>query len=381
MLTQDSNRTLKAKCEKSDTRLLALYLPQFHPIPENDEWWGKGFTEWSNVARSVSLFPGHGQPQYPADLGYYDLRVPEVREDQANMARACGISGFCYYHYWFHGRRLLHRPFDEVLGSGKPNFPFCLCWANETWSRRWLGEERSILIQQTYSEQDDIAHARSLMLAFADQRYVCIDGRPVFMIYRPMDLPIPQKTCDTFRQVCHQHGLAEPFLVGVNAHCRGTDATSLGFDHTLDFRPQLGALPAAFDESSRLKGMMQNLKKGITKPWLKVYDYDEAAAYMETSTAAFPTIPSVFVGWDNTPRRGVRGIVIRNTSPEKFEMLIGSAIERAPNLGASGKVVFINAWNEWAEGNHLEPDLENGHRYLQAVKKALARANQVENSS
>ncbi|MDZ4728853.1 MAG: glycoside hydrolase family 99-like domain-containing protein [Xanthomonadales bacterium] len=355
--------------------LIAFYLPQFHPISENDEWWGKGFTEWTNVARSVPLFSGHNQPQLPADLGYYDLRVPEVREEQAKLARSFGITGFCYYHYWFQGHRLLNRPFDEVISSGNPDFPFCLCWANETWSRRWLGEERSILLQQTYSDQDDVEHARSLMPAFADHRQLRVDGRPVFLIYRPLDLPNPRKTCATLRDVSLKHGLPDPFLIGVNAHCRGTDARSLGFDHTLDFRPQLGALPAALDESSTLARLMRNMKKGIPKPWLKVYEYEEAVACMDDFVSMVPTIPSVFVDWDNTPRRGERGIVIRNGSPEKFERILQSAIENSPRVGSSERFVFINAWNEWAEGNHLEPDLVNGHGYLQAVANALAHSD------
>ena len=161
-------------------RAIAFYLPQFHPIPENDAWWGKGFTEWTNVAKARPLFRGHYQPHLPADLGFYDLRLPETREAQAELAREHGISGFCYYHYWFHGRRLLERPFQEVLESGRPKFPFCLCWANEPWSRRWLGEEQDILIAQTYSREDDEAHSEYLSSVFSDERYITVGNRPVF---------------------------------------------------------------------------------------------------------------------------------------------------------------------------------------------------------
>ena len=202
-------------------RLVAFYLPQFHPIPENDAWWGKGFTEWTNVAKSVPIFPGHYQPHFPADLGFYDLRLAESRQAQADLATKYGLSGFCYYHYWFSGKRLLERPFSEVLSSGKPELPFCLCWANETWSRRWLGEETAVLQKQSYSDADDLEHARALLPAFADRRYLTVDGRAIFLVYRPHDLPHPQRTTDVFRQVGVSHGLPEPYLVGVDAHRPG----------------------------------------------------------------------------------------------------------------------------------------------------------------
>jgi lipopolysaccharide biosynthesis protein len=184
-----------------DVRMIAFYLPQFHPIPENDGWWEKGFTEWSNVARSRPLFRGHHQPHVPADLGFYDLRLPETRAAQAAQARAHGVYGFCYYHYWFHGQRLLELPFESVLESGEPDFPFCVCWANESWSRRWMGEDRSVLIRQEYSVEDDHRHARWLARAAADSRYICVNGRPLFMIYRPGDLPDPKRTTDILAAV------------------------------------------------------------------------------------------------------------------------------------------------------------------------------------
>src|SRR5947207_622730 len=205
------NKNIKA------ARLLAFHLPQFHPILENDQWWGKGFTEWTNVAKSKPQFPGHDQPKLPADLGYYDLRVPEVRQRQAQLANEYGIEGFCYWHYWFNGKRLLRRPIDEILKSGKPDFPFCLAWANETWSRRWLGEEKEILIKQTYSPQDDLDHAQWLAEVFADPRYVRVNGRPVFLIYRPGDLPQPKRTTETIRSECSRRGLPEPYLLAITA--------------------------------------------------------------------------------------------------------------------------------------------------------------------
>src|SRR5262245_48407283 len=217
--SRNEERTLKVATKRVQAHalLIAFYLPQYHPIPENDAWWGKGFTEWTNVSKARPLFRGHDQPRRPTDLGYYDLRVPETRFAQAELARAYGLEGFCYWHYWFEGRRLLERPFNEVLASGEPDFPFCLAWANETWSRRWLGEERDILMKQGYSTEDDRNHGRWLTRAFADPRYIRIGGRPVFLIYRPFDLPEPRATTDAFRGACVKEGLPEPHLIGVDA--------------------------------------------------------------------------------------------------------------------------------------------------------------------
>ena len=198
-------------------RPIAIYLPQFHPIPENDEWWGKGFTEWTNVTKAKPMFKGHHQPKLPGDLGFYDLRLPGIMEQQAELARAHGIFGFCFYHYWFNGKRLLNTPVDNMLSSGKPDFPFMLCWANETWSRRWLGEEKEILIKQTYSEEDDHLHAQWLCeKPFSDSRYIKVNGRPVFIIYRPSDLPDYQKTLLIIKETALKAGLKEPYIIGSN---------------------------------------------------------------------------------------------------------------------------------------------------------------------
>ena len=189
-------------------RAIAFHLPQFHPIAENDEWWGKGFTEWTNMVKAKPLFKGHYQPHFPADLGFYDLRV---REAQAELAKAHGISGFCYYHYWFQGRRLLGRPVDEILRSGWPDFPFCLCWANESWRRGWLGQERDVLISRTYDPYDDLQHCHWLAEAFVDHRYLRMKGRAVFLIYRPGHLPEPRRLTDTLRDACIKNGDENPY--------------------------------------------------------------------------------------------------------------------------------------------------------------------------
>jgi lipopolysaccharide biosynthesis protein/glycosyltransferase involved in cell wall biosynthesis len=336
-------------------RAIAFYLPQFHPIPENDEWWEKGFTEWTNVARAKPLFERHYQPHLPAHLGFYDLRVPEVRERQADLAAEHGIEAFCYWHYWFLGKRLLGRPFSEVLASGRPDFPFCLAWANETWSRRWLGEDRDILIKQEYSAQDDVEHIRWLLPAFADRRYLRVGGRPLFVVYKPYDLPDPKRTTALWRETCVRAGLEEPFLLGVNAHA-DLDFRDLGFDGTIDFEPHLGAVADPLADG------------------LEVVDYAEARRKM-WRPRDFPVHRTVLVGWDNTPRRGEHGVVFVDSTPEAFEAALRAAVASTASRTFDDRLLFLNAWNEWAEGNHLEPDRRHGLGYLQAVRRVIVASS------
>ncbi|MBL9136103.1 MAG: glycoside hydrolase family 99-like domain-containing protein [Verrucomicrobiales bacterium] len=356
-------------------RLIALYLPQFHPIPENDAWWGKGFTEWTNVTRAQALFPGHYQPRLPSDLGFYDLRVPEVREAQAALARQHGIEGFCYWHYWFHGRRLLERPFQEVLQSGRPDFPFCLAWANESWSRSWLGDKRDILADQRYSHDDDLAHARWLAAAFADSRYLRIHGRPLFLIYRPFALPDARATTDTLRSEIVRLGLPEPYLVGINAHNPDADMRKLGFDMTEHHEPQLGALPGAYAPASLDRRMRMKLRKTLGRP-AKVYTYEEARAFMASKVPAHPHFPCLFVGWDNTARRGQEAIIMTDATPEIVGAHLRRLIRSLSSKHPQERILFINAWNEWAEGMYLEPDHRYGTALLAEVARSLQEAAQ-----
>lgn len=335
----------------SKARIIAFYLPQFHPIRENDEWWGKGFTEWTNVTRAQPLFKGHYQPHIPANLGFYDLRVPETRRAQADLARRHGIEAFCYWHYWFNGRRLLERPFDEVLASAEPDFPFCLAWANENWSRRWLGEEREILLKQTYSEADDIRHARWLARAFSDERYVRIRGRPVFLVYQPKNLPDPKATTSAIRAECARARISNPYLIGIASHSV-SDYRPLGFDANLEFEPQLGSLTGS-----------------LANDGLKIYDYVSARRRMAHQKGDFPSYPCIMVSWDNTPRRGDQGIVFIDCAPERFEDGLREMVAAIQTKPPEHRLLFVNAWNEWAEGNHLEPDLQHGLKYLEAVHR------------
>ena len=352
-------------------KLIAFHLPQFHPIPENDEWWGKGFTEWTNVTKAKPLFKGHYQPHLPADLGFYDLRLPQARQAQAELAQEYGIYGFMYYHYWFKGKRLLEKPIDDILNSGQPDFPFCLCWANETWSRRWIGEEKEVLLKQEYSPEDDKSHANWLVHAFKDPRYIRIKERPLFTIYRPSDLPNLEGTVETIKSTIIANGLPEPYLIGCNAHDQKRDFRKDGLDAILNFEPQLGVLPYAFDDQPSLSRFRQNLKLGFSNPNLRIYDYKQAISWMHQRKFEYPYYPCVMVGWDNTPRRGKNGIIMVNQSPSVFAESLQWAKSKSKEFEAEieGGVIFINAWNEWAEGNHLEPCQRNGLTYLDEVKK------------
>ena len=355
-------------------RVIAFYLPQFHPIPENDEWWGKGFTEWTNVTRSAPLFRGHHQPQLPADLGFYDLRLPEVRVQQAEMARAHGIEGFCYWHYWFNGRRLLNRPIDEMLARGEPDFPFCVGWANESWTRRWTGEEAEVLLKQTYSEQDDLAHARWLAQTFSDSRYIRVDGRPLFVLYRAPALPDARRTTDTFRAECVRLGVTEPLIVGRDTHNPGTDMREWGCDTSESSSPNLGALPGAFAPPG-LRDLARNLSIGVVSSSLKVFDYERSCELMERARPKHSHFPGFFVGWDNTPRRGDKAIVLKDSTPEAFARGFRVVLRSVRDKPPQSRIVFLNAWNEWAECMCLEPGRLFGLGFLEAVKAELAHAD------
>lgn len=358
---------------------IAIYLPQFHPIPENDEWWGKGFTEWTNVSKAKPLFKNHYQPHLPSDLGFYDLRLAEIREEQAQLAKDHGIYGFCYYHYWFNGKRLLDRPFQEVFDSGKPDFPFMLCWANETWSRTWMGSEKEILLKQTYSFEDDYIHGKYLAKVFADERYIKHNGRPVFIIYRPKNFPDITATLTVFRDICIKTNGVNPYFVASNSHLAGDgkkEINNMGFDAVFNFRPQLGALPEAFKDDFSYTRLMRNfLKHGLADGTRKLYSYEEALKLMEViEPETFENImPCVFVGWDNTPRRNKKGIIIYNNTGELFEKELKRVKNKMLASPNSEKFLFINAWNEWAEGNHLEPDQKHKDTHLQAIKNIFGK--------
>ncbi len=346
-----------------DTHLIAFYLPQFHTIPENDAWWGKGFTEWRSVARARPLFNGHYQPHLPGDLGYYDLRVPETRADQAALAREYGIHGFCYYYYWFDGRRLLERPLDEVHASGEPDFPFCVCWANENWTRRWDGRDDDILVAQRYSADADRRLAADLAPLFRDARYIRIGERPLFVVYRASELPEPRAFADRFREQARCDGIAAPFLAFVE-HPGLPSPGEWGFDAAVEFPPHGFA---AGEVTPAVQFHSPNLA-------VKVYDYVHTAkSAIARPLPDYRLFRGVMTGWDNTPRLPQNGNVFVNAHPANYERWLAAVVaQTAQRNPPEERFAFVNAWNEWAEGCHLEPDEAFGRAYLEATRRAVA---------
>ena len=350
-------------------RVIAFYLPQFHPIPENDRWWGRGFTEWANVAKAKPLFRGHEQPILPGELGFYDLRVPETREAQAELARESGVAAFCYYHYWFGGgRRLLERPFNEVLQSKRPDFPFCLCWANESWTGIWHGSPGVTLAEQTYPGALDYeAHFAVLLPAFFDPRYLRIDGKPLFVIYRPFDIPDLSAMAARWQELARQAGLPGLHLVlhQYDLYSPHHDATIFGGYLTPRLRARDNPLLRR-NLVARLAAWTRKLRGHPT-----VLDYEKA---VEPMTAMLPDhpiphYPCVVSNWDNTARSGRNGLVLRGSNPEKFRVHLRRAIARVSDRAPQDRIIFLKSWNEWAEGNFVEPDARFVRGYLDVIEQ------------
>jgi len=384
---QGSSR-VDATSVKAIVRAICFYLPQFHPTPENDLWWGEGFTEWTNVASATPRFKGHYQPHLPGALGFYDLRLEEARIAQAALAERFNIHGFCYYHYWFSGRRLLGRPLDEMLASDKPDFPFCLCWANETWSRTWSGREHDVLIRQEYSKEDHNRHIAWLAKVFDDRRYIRINGRPLFLIYRPESIPDLARVLDEWKSYCTGNISVEPFFCAVSTGFSTLDDEALvarGFDAIVNFEPNRRHFPAARNATGHAVSFARRVlplrwydalrnSKWLTQGLLNtVVDY---AAYVDASierqySGKYMIFPSVFPSWDNSARK-VAATIIQNESPTEYARWLDSAISRVSGYPDDSRIIFINAWNEWGEGCHLEPDSKHGVVFLDATKKCLS---------
>jgi lipopolysaccharide biosynthesis protein len=379
----------------SRARLLAFYLPQFHPIPENDVWWGPGFTEWTNVVKARPLFRGHYQPRLPADLGFYDLRIPEVREAQAELARQAGIEGFVYYHYWFAGKRLLDRPFSEVVTSGRPKLPFGICWANQTWSGIWHGAPNRVLIEQTYpGDADYEQHFLALLDAFSDERYIRVDRKPIFIVYRPLELSDPLRFIELWRNLAAKNGLRGLHFV---AHLLPPeldwDYRVRGFDAALVTNTfKAFNIPRRVIARRRMAKPGWGLRQGRLAKYLahhaslplrqllggfgNVVLYEDAMLFFADWNGDPDFYPSAIPNWDNTPRSGSRGVVLHESTPELFgthlRAVIASVADRAPDR----QLVFIKSWNEWAEGNYLEPDQKFGRRYLEVVRDVVMADHQ-----
>ena len=367
-------------------RPIAMYLPQFHPVPENDEWWGKGFTEWTNVKKATPLFKGHYQPHIPTDLGYYDLRNADIREAQVAMAKENGIYGFCYYHYWFNGKRMLERPFNEVLASGKPNFPFILCWANESWTRVWDGSEKEILLQQQYSEEDNLNHILSLIPAFKDPRYIKVNGKPVFVVYRSLKVPNIKAMLNCWRNEAAKQGI-ELYLCRMESFGDfGSGFLECGFDAAINFEPFGEKLEAYTDKmkwekiNNKLTSWYFRYKVSSTENKLAMLlkfrnrpDYNDYANFcMQMPLPTYKRFPGITPMWDNTARKKERAFLFQNATPEKYGEWLRHELEIFQPYSVEENFIFINAWNEWAEGNHLEPCVKYGSHYLAATKEVCS---------
>jgi hypothetical protein len=370
-------------------KLLAYYLPQFYPIPENDIWWESGFTEWTNVTKAKPLFEGHNQPRFPADLGYYDLRVAETRISQADLAKAYGIHGFCYYNYWFGGgRTILNRVAEEVLLSQTPDFPFCFCWANESWKGVWHGlEEQKVLIEQTYPGEEDFEdYFYYLLRFFKDDRYIKVSGKPVFQVYKVTELPDLPLFVSTFRELAIKAGFPGIYLIA------GIPPTELHWNPL-----QHGFDAVIGSEFSALRFWKRNVIRPLNQPILHYWDRFKSKFFPESKDFSlrtspvvieyefaieeliteerftYPYFPVLIHDWDNSPRSTSRSLILNNSTPELFRRHLKKGIDKVKNLPEEERFVLLKSWNEWGEGNALEPDKKWGHSYLQVIKEELGK--------
>ncbi|WIL43322.1 glycoside hydrolase family 99-like domain-containing protein [Pantoea agglomerans] len=342
-------------------KVIAYYLPQFHPFKENNEWWGEGFTEWTNVTKARPQYLGHQQPRLPGELGFYDLRLPQVMRQQIDLAKQYGVNGFCFHHYWFGGKRLMETPVQNFLKDKSLDIDFCLCWANENWTRRWDGLENDVLISQKHSPEDDIAFLDDIMPALKDERYIRVDGKPLLILYRASSLPDAKETGKRWREHAIKNGLPGLYLVVVNAF----DVSSpqpYDFDAIVEFPPhQIGA--------KDITDSITPLNKNFTG---RVYDYEELALRAgKIDNDNFTCFKAVMPSWDNEARKPTQGFSFYNAKPELYAKWLDSAIKTTMNRRPEERLVFVNAWNEWAEGAHLEPDRHNGYAYLHATANIL----------
>lgn len=358
-------------------RIIALYLPQFHPTPDNDKWWGKGFTEWTNVGKAKPLFKRHYQPRIPADLGYYDLRLPQVRKAQADLAREAGIDGFCYYHYWFgNGKQELELPFNEVLHSGEPDFPFCLCWANESWHSKFWNIDGSVksncLIEQKYDDYEgNKKHFFSLLPAFKDNRYIKIDGKPLFMIYKPFSFVEIKDFIELWNNLARDNGLPGVYFVAhiyndlfksiiEKLHSIGFDAVNtLGLHEAMKFK-------------NRYFEILSNKYRTFISKRPRVLNYSDVYHYFISEIDKYDDVfPTLIPNWDHTPRSGYGGKVLINSTPELFGKHVHEVLEITKSKKMKNPIIFLKSWNEWGEGNYMEPDLKYGKGYIEVLHDEL----------
>jgi len=356
-------------------RVIAFYLPQYHPTPSNDVWWGRGFTEWTNVGKAKPLFPGHEQPRVPADLGYYDLRLPEVREQQAELARNAGIEGFCYYHYWFgDGKQELELPFEQVLNSGEPDFPFCLCWANESWHAKfWKNNKvtsKKVLVEQTYPGIGDYEkHFFKLLKAFKDHRYITVDGKPLFMIYRPLKFQDVKIFMELWQKLAIENGLKGIFFCAQAGNVDDMNKLlDLGFDNVNLIRLS--------DRLGKNNKIWRYINPVIIKffPIPIIIKYKDAIKHLTGKEEFSSKIsPTIVPNWDHSPRSGRQGYVLTGHNPDLFRDHVRKVLDTTKNKLPQNKLIFLKSWNEWGEGNYMEPDIKFGNRFLEVLKEELDR--------
>lgn len=383
--------------QNKKARVIALYLPQYHPIPENDKWWGKGFTEWFNVAKAKPLFKGHYQPKIPTELGFYDLRLPEVREQQAELAREAGIEGFCYWHYWFsHDKKLLERPFNEVLESGNPDFPFCLGWANHSWTNKsWEAGTKKVkestLMEMVYTEEEYLLHFQDVLPAFIDKRYIKVDGKPIFVIFDPEGLPANFIPC--WRKLAKDNGIGDIHFVGIMSNLAGfkynekgekeyymvkpTDPAAPRYQYVLDKGFDAVNSRGVFRAELAVRGRWHKYKVEIFRRFLGVdllnkFDYKKIVKHIFVSEDKWENVyPTILPNWDRSARSGKKANIYDDSTPENFEKHLIDALEIVAEKTDEHKILFLQSWNEWAEGNYVEPDIKYGHGYIDVLKKHL----------
>lgn len=354
-------------------KIIALYLPQYHPTPDNDKWWGKGFTEWTNVAKAKKLYPGHYQPKIPTELGFYDLRMPEIREKQVELAKAAGIYGFCYYHYWFgNGKKELELPFEEVVKSGRPEFPFCLCWANETWHQKFWNKDgavggKKVLVEQTYpGQEDDINHFNYLLTAFKDSRYIKIDGKLVFLIYRPLENNRFIEFMNCWKDLAEKNNLPGFFFIAFSFDIEKeySKLKEAGYDAVFS----CSAKRTSVKNLSWIKNMILRYLFSIPARFDFRKLYPHLIGKLEEQDDVFPLL---IPNWDHTPRSGRNGYLFTHTDPEIFKKHVKYVFEKIRNKPQDRQICFLKSWNEWGEGNYMEPDIKYGRGYIEALSEAI----------
>ncbi len=357
-------------------RLIAFYLPQYHQIPENDKWWGEGFTDWTNVKKAKSFFNGHKPHQPSEDIGYYDLKNIETIEKQSKMAQENGVHGFCFYHYWFGGKKLLETPLQNVLASKKIDIPFCVCWANENWTRRWDGQDDEILISQKHSDKDDLAFINDLIPTFKDSRYIKINKKPLLVIYRTSLFPDIKKSASIWRKAVKKAGLEGLYLVRVEGLEDSIDPKEINFDAAIEFAPDWRLKETSVNTQENMYSDFIKDKKVFSGKGPELYDYNLVVNNMiSREVPEYKYFRGAFPSWDNTPRRGSKGAIFWGSNAKIFQYFVSKQIKNTQKnkvLNVEEKFVFLNAWNEWGEGCHIEPDKESGYSNLLAIKSAVA---------